>query len=500
MLLALVFVFRGCRCLIPSLAMLPMTVLFAQEVTPDRLNQAENEPHNWLTYGGTYRAWRYSTLNQINTSNVGRLIPAWAFQLGDVEGGLQCTPLVADGVMYVVGPNSRVFALDAATGKTLWSYFHKYPRSQKWGYGHYSRGLALGHGNVYLGSLDNYVVALDAKTGAEVWKANVEDSKKYGCNITGAPLVVKDMVIVGSTGGDSAHRGHIVAYEGKTGLLRWRFNTIPEPGERGNETWTGDSWKFGGGAAWLTGSYDPELNLLYWGIGNPAADFDGELRKGVNLYTDCVLALNPDRGEIVWHYQEIPHDLWDFDSAYECILVDIPVNGKMRKLLIHPNKGGYIWVLDRTNGEFVSGWKFIDSLNWSSGLDEKGVPVGRREPVIGTPIFICPSIAGARSWNHASFSPRTGLLYNIGVEWCTELLAQKQVMREGEFWMAGTFPTKPRGRAARCGPFAFRPFTATGVLSRPMTTGGRLEFDGLPSCVPSLLAQRWCTVPVARPP
>jgi len=418
-------------------------MLQAQELSVQRLNQAEKEPHNWLTYGGTYKAWRYSALDQINTGNIGRLALAWAFQTGDVSEGLQCTPLVADGRMYIVGSNNRVFALDAATGKRLWSYYYKYPKGARFAYGHFSRGLALGHGNVYLGSLDNYVVALDAKTGEEVWKTNVEDSRRFGCNITGAPLVVKDLVVVGSTGGDSAHRGHVVAFDGHSGKQRWRFNTIPGPGEKGNETWSGDSWKFGGGSVWMTGSYDPELDLIYCGVGNPSADFYGEARQGTNLYTDSVVALRAGTGEVAWFFQEIPHDVWDYDSAYECILLDLPVQGKTRKLLVNPNKGGYSWVLDRATGEYISGWKFMDNLNWSTGLDAKGMPQGRREPVVEVPMYLCPSIAGARSWNHASFSPRTGLLYNIGVEWCTTLTMKKQEMKEGQFAMAGTFPTIP---------------------------------------------------------
>jgi alcohol dehydrogenase (cytochrome c) len=421
----------------------PVLAIRAQEVTMERLNNSEKEPHNWLTYGGTYKAWRYSPLNQINASNVQKLSAAWAFQLGEVEGGLQCTPLVSDGVMYLIGPNNRVFALDAATGKKIWGYGYKYPRNERFGYGHFNRGLALAHGNVYFGSLDNFVVALDAKTGEEVWKVNVEDAKKFGCNITGAPIVVKDMVIVGSTGGDSAHRGHIVAYEGKTGKLRWRFNTIPGPGEKGNETWLGDSWKYGGGAAWMTGSYDPDLDLLYWGIGNPAADFYGEARQGTNLYTDCIVALKAATGEVAWHFQEVPHDLWDFDSAYECILIDLPVNGKPRKLLLHPNKGGYMYVVDRTNGEFVAGWKYMENVNWTTGLDDKGVPQGRKEPVVGATTLICPNWGGARSWNHATFHPRTGLLYNIGTEWCGDYLANKAEPREGRGYLGGFVRLKP---------------------------------------------------------
>ncbi len=481
---------RRLRLLAVFLALVLAGATFAEEVTAPRLNTAEKEPHNWLTYGGTYNAWRYSPLNQINNSNVHKLSAAWAFQFGETEGGLQCTPLVADGVMYAVGPNNRVVALDAATGKLIWSYRHKYPRGQRFGYGHFSRGLAFGHGAVYLGSLDNFVVALDAKTGEEVWKVNVEDSKKFGCNITGAPLVVEDMVLVGSTGGDSAHRGHIIAFDGKTGKLRWRFNTIPGPGEKGNETWAGDSWKYGGGAAWMTGSYDPELKLVYWGIGNPAADFYGEARQGTNLYTDCVVALKADSGDVAWYFQEIPHDLWDYDSAYECILVDLPVRGRNRKVLIHPNKGGFVWVMDRTNGEYITGWKYMDNLNWSTGLDEKGIPQGRREPVVGTPTFICPNWGGARSWNHATYNPRTGLLYNIGIEWCGELVASKAEPREGQAYLGGFVRNRPPPSGKVTTHLdAFDPLTGMkkwsfeskyALLASLLSTAGDLVFTGDP--------------------
>ena len=416
---------------------------------------------------------------------------AWAFQLGDVEMGFQATPLVADGVVYVIGPNNRVFALDGATGERRWHYFHELAEGQRPFYGVQNRGVALGHGNVYFGTADNYVVALDAKTGEEAWKVNVEDSGYFGCNITGAPIVVKDMVIVGSTGGDSAHRGHIVAFDAKTGKLRWRFNTVPGPGEPGNETRAGDSWKYGGGAAWMTGSYDAELDLLYWGIGNPAADLYGEARKGENLYTDCIVAIDPDTGEVVWYFQEVPHDLWDYDSAYEAILIDTVLDGRERKLLIHPNKGGYMYVVDRTNGEFLTAWAFSDSINWTTGLDEKGVPQNRHEPVLNTETLICPNAAGARSWNQASYHPNTGLLYNVGIEWCSMVIARKQDPKMGELFLGGEFGRflPPPGQEISSRLVAHDPITGERKWVRPskyplmasiLSTGGNLVFYGDP--------------------
>lgn len=464
--------------------------LESQEVTAARIERAAAEPQNWLTYGGNYQAWRYSPLAQIDASNVSRLKVAWAFQLGEVDFGLQATPLVADGTLFVIGPKNRVFALDAATGERRWHYFYPVPEKRV-AYGHQNRGVALGHGHLYFGTVDNFVVALDAKTGEEAWKVNVEDNSYYGCNITGAPLVVKDMVIVGSTGGDSAHRGHIVAFDGKTGKLRWRFNTIPGPGEKGNETWAGESWKYGGGAAWMTGSYDPGLDLLYWGIGNPAADLYGAARKGQNLYTDCLVAIDPDAGDLVWYFQEIPHDVWDYDSAYESILVDTVLDGRERKLLVHPNKGGYMYVVDRTNGEFVTAWAFSETINWTSGLDEEGMPQNRNEPVVGEAKLICPNAAGARSWNQASYNPETKLLFNTAIEWCSMFLAREQEPRMGEVFLGGEFGkvVAPPDRAITSRLAAHDPVTGEARWSRPskypllasvLSTGGGLVFYGDP--------------------
>lgn len=481
------------RCVyFTTVAMFVSALASSQNVTSERLVNASSEPESWLSYGGNYSAWRHSALDQIDRTNVSELKVAWAFQLGDVEGGLQATPLVADGTMYLIGPNNRVFALEAATGRRRWSYFHSFPADAVPIYTAQNRGVALGHGQVYFGTADNFVIALDAKTGEEVWKVNVEDSKRFGCNITSAPIVIKDLVIVGSTGGDSAHRGHIVAFDAKTGRLRWRFNTIPGPGEKGNETWSGDSWKLGGGAAWMTGSYDPELDLLYWGIGNPSSDLYGEGRLGENLYSDCVVAIDPDTGEVVWHFQEVPHDVWDYDSAYEAILVDMPVNGTMRKLLLHPNKGGYFYVLDRTDGSFIAAWAFSDSINWTTGLDENGVPQGRYEPVLGKATRICPNAAGARSWNQASYDPEASLIFNIGVEWCSMVLAREQEPEIGEAFLAGEFGkvVPPEGRDITTQLMAHHPLTGERkwsysskypLLASVLSTAGGLVLTGDPA-------------------
>jgi alcohol dehydrogenase (cytochrome c) len=445
---------------------------------------------DWPQHGGNHRFWRYSALDQISRANVKQLAPVWVFQTGVVDGGLQTTPIVLDGVMYLTSSWNRVFALDAATGAELWHYYYENPRQIGIIYSPWNRGVAVAVGRVFMGTLDNSLVALDQKTGRELWKVNVEDMRQCGCNITGAPLVVKDKVIVGVTGGDSAHRGYITAFDIKTGRLAWRFWTIPGPGEKGHETWSGDSWKYGGGSSWMTGSYDPELNLIYWGIGNPAADFYGDSRRGANLYTDSVVALDPDTGKLAWYFQQVPHDVWDWDSAYECVLLDLPVKGKPRKLLLNTNKGGYTFVVDRTNGEFVSAWPVAETINWIKGVNEKGELVGRNEPSIGVPSLICPSIGGGRQWNQGAYSAKLGRYFTTGIEWCQEVTVQKEEPKEGMNYFGGIFQLKhPPSGKAHGHLDAYDPVTGKKfwtyrskypLLASTLATAGDLVFTGDP--------------------
>jgi len=411
-------------------ALFAATLLYAQD-------GATRE--NWPHYGGQVSAWRYSALDQVNTENARRLSPVWSFQTGDTDGGLQATPIVVDGVMYLSTSRNRIFAIDAATGAERWSYYFELPKGFTIFYGPWNRGVAVADGRVHFGTLDNHLVALDAKNGRELWRLNVEDATQCGCNITAAPLVVKGKVIVGVTGGDSAHRGYVNAFDARTGRHLWRFWTIPGPGEKGHETWTGESWKSGGGATWMTGSFDASLNLTYWSVGNPAADFWGGNRKGDNLYTDSVVALDLDTGKRKWHFQQVPHDVWDWDTAYENVLLDLPVNGLDRKLLLNVNKGGYTFVVDRTNGEFVAAWPLVKNLNWITGIGPKGELLGRNEPVVGKSKTICPSIGGGRSWNQGAWSPRTGLFYTTGIEWCEDVVAAPETPKEGQVYFGGTF-------------------------------------------------------------
>jgi len=445
---------------------------------------------NWPHYLGTYQAWRYSALDQVTTANVRKLTPVWAFSTGDDASGLQVTPIVLDGVMYISSSHNHVWAIDAASGKELWKYAYNLPKGFTIFYGPWNRGVAVGHGKVFLGTLDNNVVALDQKTGRELWRVNVEDSTQCGCNITGAPLLVKDKVIVGNTGGDSAHRGYITAFYANTGRQAWRFYTIPAPGEKGNDTWAGNSWQYGGGSSWMTGSYDPELNLVFWSVGNPAADFYGGSRKGANLYTDSVVALDPDSGALKWYHQQIPHDVWDFDTAYENILFDAAVNGQIRKLLLNVNKGGYTFVVDRTTGKFVSGYPIVKHINWIKGTDEDGNLVGRNEPVVGQTTFICPAIGGGRSWNQAAYSPVTKWLYTTAIEWCQDVNSYPEEPQEGKVFFGGTFvPRDPRGERSRSHLDAYDPVTGKKqwtypskypLLASVLATAGNLVFTGDP--------------------
>jgi alcohol dehydrogenase (cytochrome c) len=445
---------------------------------------------NWPHYGGQPSAWRYSELKQVNVANVGRLAPVWAFETGEPEGGLQATPIVVDGVIYVSTSRNNIYAIDGVTGRQLWKYSYGLPKGFTIFYGPWNRGVAVGHGKVFAGTLDNNVVAVDQKTGREVWRVNVEDANQCGCNVTGAPLVVKDKVVVGTTGGDSAHRGYIVAFDARTGRQAWRFYTIPGPGEKGNETWLGESWKFGGGSSWMTGSYDAELNLIYWSVGNPAADFYGESRKGANLYTDSVVALDADTGKLKWYFQQIPHDVWDFDTAYENILFDAVVKGRMRKLLLNVNKGGVVFVNDRVSGEFVAGYPIVKHINWIQGLDERGNLVGRNEPPLGKPTLICPAIGGGRQWNQAAYVPTSGRLFTTAIEWCQEVTAEKEEPVEGKTFFGGSFVMKhPPGEEAYSHLDAIDPLTGKvywsyrskyPLLASVLATAGGLVFSGDP--------------------
>ena len=403
----------------------------AQAPMAARIEHAGNEPQNWLTYYGNYGAWSYSPLNQIARENVKQIVPVWAFPAGfptnpSLKAGLEAAPLVADGVLYLVGMQNNVYAVDAATGKTLWTYVHPWPENAIIPGNKGARGLAIGDGLVYMASQDDHIVALDAKTGKVAWDAVTDDVFTCRCTLTSAPLYLKGKVISGVAGGDGPFRGYINALDAKTGKLLWRFNTIPEPGQPGSETWIGDSWKTGGVATWLPGSYDPELNVLYWGTGNAYPDLVGEGRQGSNLYAASLVALDADTGKLKWYYQETPHDVYDYDSNPEPVLFDATLNGRARKLVLHSSKNGYAYLLDRETGKFIKAFPFADTVNWSGGLDKEGKPIDALIPSeTTTDRLTCPGTAGARNFNHSAYSPRTGWWYTSSAELCNHMTPPK---------------------------------------------------------------------------
>ena len=381
----------------------------AQEVSYERLLRAADDPGNWLTYSGTYFSQRYSALDQINPQTAKNLELKWVLQMQSLDK-FQATPLVVDGVMYTVQPPNDVLAIDARTGREFWIYEHDVPTRVNVCCGRVNRGLAILGDTLYMGTVDAHLIALDAKTGAVRWDVEVFDYTK-GYAVTVAPLVVKDKVIIGVAGGEYGIRGFIDAYDAKTGEREWRFHTIPGPGEPGHETWENDAWKTGGGSIWVTGSYDPELNLTYWGVGNPAPDWNPEVRPGDNLYTDSVVALDADSGELKWHFQFTPHDEWDWDSVQIPLLVDREFGGRLRKLMLWGNRNGFFYALDRATGEFLLGKPFVKQ-DWAVGLDESGRPIkapGHQPTYEGSKTY--PGVQGGTNWYSPSYSPKTGWFY-----------------------------------------------------------------------------------------
>jgi alcohol dehydrogenase (cytochrome c) len=388
-----------------SLIVAAATYHLQAQVTYDRILKAASEPQNWLTYGGAYTSQRYSPLAQITPANVTQLETKWMLQ-DQVFGAWQSNPLVVDGVMYLTERPNDVMAVDAKTGRVYWLYRYTPAPESKVCCGANNRGVAILGDTLYMGTLDAHLVAIDAKNGKPLWNIAVADVK-LAYSITLSPLVVKDKVIVGVGGGEYGIRGFVAAYDAKTGKEAWRFYTIPGPGEPGHDSWRGDDWKYGSASVWVTGSYDPELNLTYWGVGNPGPDWNPAQRPGDNLYSDSVVALDADTGQLKWHFQFTPNDGYDYDSVQVPVLADITWQGAPRKVMMWANRNGYFYVLDRSTGKFLLGNNFV-KVNWASGLDQNGRPI-QTPPPSGMPTW--PGNQGGTNWYPPSFSPRTGLFY-----------------------------------------------------------------------------------------
>jgi alcohol dehydrogenase (cytochrome c) len=392
---------------------------------------------NWTSYNGDYTGRRYSALHEVSAANVTQLRASWIFHSSNSER-LEVTPVVVNGVMFVTSANDA-FALDARTGRVMWH--HERPLSTGLlddAASHHNRGVGVWRNFVYMETDDAHLLCLDARSGRLLWDVTYADkTKQYGA--TSAPLVIKDEVIVGTSGGDSGVRGFVAAYDAVTGNLKWRFWTIPGPGEFGSSSWPGDSYLHGGGTTWMPGTYDPKLDTLYWTTSNPAPDFVGDSRPGDDLYTACVLALNPITGALKWYFQFTPHDLYDYDATETPVLVTAKVNGRTRDLLVQANRNGFLYVLDRTNGKFLKATAFVEKLNWAKAVDDSGRPVlsGKIPSAEGTQI--CPSIDGATNWFSPSYNPDTGLLYVMALESCSVFFAHPQPFAQGEtFYDTGT--------------------------------------------------------------
>ena len=406
----------GAGCLLAAALGLLIADGLAAQVPFARLREAADEAHNWLTYSGGYFSQRYSELDQIAPENVGDLELQWVYQT-PVFGPWQATPIVVDGVMYVSQRPNDIVALDARTGRVFWVYNYPTPSDHRACCGSNNRGVAVLGDRVFMGTLDAHVVAIDASTGTELWDVEVAD-KHLAYSLTLAPLAVKDKVIVGTAGGDRGIRGFIAAFDAATGEEAWRFHTIPGPGEPGHETWgpcppnpatycDPVAWQHGGAAAWLTGSYDPELDLIYWGTGNPGPDFNREQRPGDNLYSNSVVALDAETGRLRWHFQFTPNDPYDYDSVQIPVLADIERGGTQFKVVLWANRNGFYYVLDRATGRFLTGLPFV-TVNWAEGLDDSGRPVETPQPP-GAPTY--PGIQGGTNWYSPAYSPRTELFY-----------------------------------------------------------------------------------------
>jgi PQQ-dependent dehydrogenase (methanol/ethanol family) len=461
---------------------------------------AADSDKGWTVYGGDTANTRYSALAQINTGNVDKLKVAWVVQLGSLEAQ-ESTPLVVGDTLYVTtssGPK-YVYAINARDGTPKWKYAPEIPADvqQTTCCGLDNRGVAHDRGKLFLGRLDGYLVALDAKTGKELWKTQVIDYHE-GAAITSPPTIAKNLVITGHAGGEYGIRGSISAYDQETGKLVWRTYTVPAAGEPGADTWKGDSYKYGGGAAWLVGSYDPQLNLVYFGSSNAApwgaserGPDSSDYGKFTNLYTASTLALDADTGKIAWHYQTTPYDTWDYDGVNELVLADIAIDGKETPVALKADRNGFFYVLNRRTGALISAQPFV-TVNWANKIDlETGRPVevpDKRPRLDVWARDICPNLFGGKNWQPMAFNPQTGLVYIPTFNLCMDLIGKKQEYKKGVFYLAEEFNLdKPGPGGFMSEMLAWDPVKQKAVwgskeelpfMGGALTTAGGLVFHG----------------------
>lgn len=379
------------------------------DVSGERLRTAGNNTDEWLTYSGSYDGWRHTSLAEITPANVARLRARWIKQFDIGQQNIEATPLVVDGIIFIAADAGHVLALNVRTGDVIWQYTRPIPSDGPLGFGPVNRGLAVSGGTLFFGTLDGYLVALNAADGKVIWETSVA-SPSSGYSITGAPLAVNRLVIVGIAGGEFGIRGFLAAYDASSGQQQWKFYTTPGPGDLGHETWENDAWRTGGGGTWVTGSYDPSTDLLYWGVGNPSPNFLGDVRPGDNLFTNSVIALHASTGKLAWYFQFTPHDEHDWDAAQTPILADLSIKGMVRKVICWANRNGFYYVLDRVTGEFLTGVPFVE-IDWASGLTPAGRPILVEAAKVSTAgRRIRPGI-GAANWQNPAFDQERGSIF-----------------------------------------------------------------------------------------
>lgn len=411
--------------------------------TADGRYRTVTSQRDWTTYHGDVGGNRYTTLTQIDRNNVARLAPRWVFPMPNAPGTVETTPVVVDGVMYISSAN-EVWALDAGVGRQIWHY--QRPRTKGLAGNAaqgINRGVAVSGDRLFMVTDNAHLIALNRITGELAWDTPMADWRE-NYNATAAPLVVGTLVISGSAGGDEGVRGFVAAFDSATGKEAWRTWTVPNPGEPGAETWEGAQTEHRGGASWMTGTYDPQLDLVYWPVGNPGLDYYGNDRLGDNLYSDSILALDAKTGRMRWYFQFTPHDVHDWDAQEPPVLVDTTWHGRPRKLLIQANRNGFFYVLDRTTGELLLAKPFLKNLNWAKGIDAKGRPILNelKEDANGE-TYVCPGFQGGTNWFSTSFNPATGLYYFQALERCNLFAPRKMEWQAGKGFMGGSARPAP---------------------------------------------------------
>lgn len=468
-------------------AIMPTTDAVAPEINvpSSRLLAPEADADNWLQYGRDFGNQRFSPHQEINRTNVRNLVPVWSFQTG-VPDGLQSTPLVVDGVMYLTTSWNHVFAIDARSGKEIWHYRRRLPEKLRYCCGPVNRGVSILNGTLYLATLDAHLVAINARDGRVRWDVEmgkVEDN----LSATAPPLAVDGKIVVGIAGGDFPSRCFIDAYDAASGRRLWRFHTTAGEGNPHQSTWSEDSWKVGGGATWMNGSYDPELKLVYWGTGNPFPDYDGGARRGDNLYTDSVVALDINSGKLAWHYQFTPGDVWDYDGVNEMLFIDdLRHNGRRVKALVHADRNGHFYALDRKTGEFLYAKPFV-RVTWNKGFDRAGRPIVDETKVpTYEGVEVCPGAAGGKEWNAMAYSPLLRLVYVPVIENCAifsnyGVEAKAKGLKPGPSgfrYLPGQAYGKVMAIRADTGERAWEQKTRTPMGSGMLATAGQLVFTG----------------------